>query len=107
MAQFQPLFTLIHRLWGEEQGEGHGGFWELGMSAMDLKYMQQKPRGCGGEKQLGSRVQDTIQVSEKDEAILEAEPVPVSCHIQGIAFYTANLDAPNWIKAGQLQLHLG
>ena len=57
------------------------------MSAMDLKYMQQKPRGCGGEKQLGSRVQDTIQVSEKDEAILEAEPVPVSCHIQGIGFY--------------------
>lgn len=22
----------------EEQGEGHGGFWELGMSVMDLKY---------------------------------------------------------------------
>lgn len=68
---------------------------------------QQKPRGPGREKQLGSCVQDTIQVSEKNEAVLEAEPVPISCHIQGIGFYIANRDAPNWIKAGQLQLHLG
>ena len=38
---------------------------------------------------------------------MEAEPVPISCHIQGTGFYIANRDAPNWIKAGQLQLHLG